>query len=110
MKLGGGRNGVVRLGVAVLAGLVFCGGASAGSWQEYVYADYGFAISFPDAPKIQGGRFPLPDGSQVPARIYSVTQPDGDYRVVIADFANRPESENTIIDTAEAGLKRNGEV
>ena len=95
---------------AAIPVLLFCAGASAAGWQEYVYGDYGFAVSFPQAPKIEAGGFQLPDGSNVPARIYSVTQPEGDFRVVIADFANRPESENTIIDAAEATLKRNGVV
>ena len=76
-------------------------------WQEYVYADYGFAVSFPEAPKTESGRFQLPDGSVVPATIYSVTEPDGDYRVTIADFTNRPEGENSILNSAETTLKRN---
>jgi hypothetical protein len=95
---------------AVISAWLFCGSAAAESWQEYVYGDYGFAVSFPDAPKIESGGFQLPDGSNVPARIYSVTKPDGDFRVVIADFANRPESDNAIIDAAETTLKRNGAV
>lgn len=95
---------------ALLSGLLLWGSASAQGWQEYVYGDYGFAVSFPDTPKIESGRYQLPDGTSVPARIYSVTDPAGDYRVVIANFANRPEGENAIIDAAETNLKRNGEV
>jgi hypothetical protein len=94
----------------VLSVFLLCPRAFAQSWQEYAYADYGFAVSFPDAPKIESGRYQLPDGSSVPARIYSVTDTVGDYRVVIADFANRTESENTVIDAAEANLKRNRDV
>jgi hypothetical protein len=94
----------------VLSVFLLCPAAFAQGWQEYAYADYGFAVSFPDAPKIVSGRYQLPDGSSVPARIYSVTDAVGDYRVVIADFVNRPESENTIIDAAEANLKRSGDV
>ncbi len=94
----------------VLSVFLLCPVALAQGWQEYAYADYGFAVSFPDAPKIESGRYQLPDGSSVPARIYSVTDTVGDYRVVIADFANRPESENAIIDAAETNLKRNADV
>lgn len=100
----------MRVVVIVLLALCLCGSADAVTWQEYVYGDYGFAVSFPQTPTVQNGQFRLPDGSEVPARIYSVTQPDGDFRVTVADFANRHESENTIIDDAEANLKQNGNV
>lgn len=100
----------MRLVVAALLGLCFCGSAAADTWQEYVYGDYGFAVSFPQAPMVESGSFPLPGGLNVPARIYAVTQPDGDYRVTIADFSNRPESDNTIINDAESILKQHGEV
>jgi hypothetical protein len=35
---------------------------------------------------------------------------DGEYRVVIADFTNRPESDSAMINAAEEALKRNGTV
>ena len=94
----------------MFAGLCFCGSAAADTWQEYVYGDYGFAVSFPKEPSVESGSFQLPGGANVPARIYSVKQPDGDYRVMIADFSNRPESDNTIIDGAETMLKQHGDV
>lgn len=100
----------MRVLVVALLGLCFCGSAAADTWQEYVYGDYGFAVSFPQAPTVENGSFQLPGGPNVPARIYSVTQPDGDYRVMIADFTNRPESSNTIIDDAETLLKQHGDV
>lgn len=100
----------MRVLIAALLGLCFCGSAAADTWQEYVYGDYGFAVSFPQAPTVESGSFQLPGGLNVPARIYSVTQPDGDYRVTIADFTNRPESSNTIIDDAETLLKQHGDV
>jgi len=96
--------------VVALIGLCFCGSASADTWQEYVYGDYGFAVSFPKEPSVESGSFQLPGGQNVPARIYSVTEPDGDYRITIADFTNRPESNNTIIDDAEIILKQHGAV
>ena len=100
----------MRLVIAAIPLLLFCGAAFAEGWQEYVYADYGFAVSFPEAPKTESGRFQLPGGSVVPATIYSVTEPDGDYRVTIADFTNRPEGENSILGSAETNLKRNATV
>ena len=100
----------MRFALIAIPAMLVCGSAFAEGWQEYIYADYQFAVSFPDTPKIEAGRFDLPGGASVPARIYSVTLPDGDYRVVIADFTNRPESEAAIINAAEDALKRNGAV
>jgi hypothetical protein len=100
----------MRLAIAAIPALLFCGTAFAEGWQEYVYADHGFAVSFPEAPKTESGRFQLPDGSMVPATIYSVTEPDGEYRVTIADFTKRPDGENSILNSAETNLKRNATV
>ena len=100
----------MRWVVAALFGICFCGTAAAEGWQEYVYGADEFAVSFPQAPTVQSGSFQLPGGMNVPARIYSVTEADGDYRVTVADFTNRPESQNTIIDAAEKMLKQHGEV
>lgn len=100
----------VRTSVLAVCATLICGGAAAETWQEYVYGQYGFAVSFPGTPKSENLQYRLPDGSSVPARVYSVTQADGDYRVTIADFSSRPESENTILDDAEINLKRTGNV
>jgi hypothetical protein len=101
----------MRFAVIAIPAMLFWGSSAfAEGWQEYIYGDYQFAISFPESPKIEAGRFDLSGGASVPARIYSVTSPDGDYRVVIADFTNRPESETAIITAAEDALKRNGTV
>ena len=100
----------MRLAAVVIPALLFCGGAVAEPWQEYAYTDLGFAVSFPQAPKVESGSYEISGGVRVPARIYSVTRTDGDYRVTIADFTNRPESDNTIIDRAETHLKRDGKV
>jgi hypothetical protein len=100
----------MRLLIAAIPALLVCGPAFAQSWLEYVYPDYGFAVSFPEAPKTESGRFQLLDGSVVPSTVYAVTDAGGDYRVTIADFTNRPESENSILDSAETNLKRNATV
>ncbi len=103
-------SAMLHQGILALPVLLICSGAAAATWQEYVYSDYGFAVSFPQSPKTGSGRFALPDGSSVPAVIYSVTDADGDYRVTIADFTKRPENERSIIDAAEANLKRDADV
>jgi hypothetical protein len=100
----------MRFALIVIPALLISGTAFAEGWQEYVYGDYQFAVSFPQDPKIEEGHFDLPGGATVPARIYSVTMADGEYRVVIADFTNRPESDSAMINAAEEALKRNGTV
>ena len=107
MKRLGNWSGIAPLAL-ICSGLA--GNASAAGWQEYVYGDFGFAVSFPDAPRIESAWYQLPDGTNVPARIYTVAEPEGEYRVMIADFTTRPEGENTIINAAEAGLRKNGKV
>ncbi len=104
------RKAALHAGILAIPALLVCGGASAASWQEYVYANYGFAVSFPQPPKTGSGRFQLPDGASVPAVVWSVTEPDGDYRVTIADLTRRSESERGIIDGVEATLKRDADV
>jgi hypothetical protein len=104
------RSANMRLMIAAIPALLVCGPAFAQGWQEYVNAQYAFAVSFPEAPKTESGRFQLLDGAVVPTTTYAVTDADGDYRVTIADFTNRPEGENSILDNAEAALKRSATV
>ena len=94
----------------LLSGLVLSRTAAAQDWREYVYPDYGFAIHFPADPKIETGVYKLPDGSDVPARIYSLAQDEGVYTVTIADFAQSPLGEKAVMDQAVEVLKRDAEV
>jgi len=96
--------------VFVLAAFVACGPAAAEEWPEYTYADYAFTVRFPAAPRIENATYRLADGRSLPARIYSVSQSDGVFKVTVADLANTNLEEAAVIDNAVKTLSQGGEV
>ena len=61
----------MRFAFIAIPAMLVCGSAAAEGWQEYIYADYQFAISFPESPKIDAGRFEFPGAASVPRKTAS---------------------------------------
>jgi len=99
----------VRLIALLVAALLFSTPASAQSWREYTYPTDAFAVAFPADPTIEMGTYSLADGSTVPARIYSLAQEEGVYKVTIADFSRTVLGEPEIMDHAVKAISQ-GEV
>src|SRR5215470_13007233 len=94
----------------ILAAFAFSAPALAESWEEYSYPEYAISVAFPTNPKIETATYEVADGRSVPARVYSVRQDKGEFKMTVADLANTGLDENAVIDHAIKILSANGEV
>jgi hypothetical protein len=100
----------MRLIACMLALLAAGGPAAAQSWKEYSYPDYAFTVSFPAQPRIETTTYPAAEGRAVPARVYSVAQGNGVFKMTIADLSDNAMAESQVIDHAIATLSQGGEI
>ena len=100
----------MRLIAFVLAAFVVSGPAAAQTWQEYSYPENSFSLMFPAAPQIETTTYQVTDARSVPARVYSVRQNNGVFKVTVADLANTGLQESAVIDHAVKMLSQGGEV
>src|SRR5215813_4751257 len=100
----------MRLLALILVTFAISGPAAAQNWQEYNYPDYAFTVTFPADPKIETTSHEVADGRSVPARVYSVRQDKGEFKMTVADLANTGLDENAIIDHAIKTLSQGGTV
>ena len=100
----------MRFIALTLAVFAISGPAAAQNWQEYSYPDYAFTVTFPADPKIETMTYEVADGRSVPARVYSVRQGKGEFKMTVADLANTALDEKAVIDHAIKILAANGEV
>ena len=94
----------------ILAVFALSGPAAAQSWNEYSYPEDAFTISFPAPPKVETKTYQAADGRAVPAKILSVAQDNGVFKMTIADLSDTGLEENTVIDHAIQALSQGGEV
>jgi hypothetical protein len=78
--------------IAVILTLFLAGPAAAADWKEYEYPDYSFTVHFPADPKIEFTTYQGFDGSSFEARIYSVTQDTGIFKLTIAELPEADEA------------------
>ena len=97
----------MRLIAFVLALCSASAPASAQSWKD---PDYAFTVSFPAQPKIETTTYPAADGHAVSARVYSVAQDSGVFKMTVADLTTAGLEENAVLDQAVAALSKDGEV
>jgi hypothetical protein len=100
----------MRLIASILALFAISGPAAAESWKEYSYPDYAVTVSFPAEPKIETTTYQVADGRSVPARVYSVAQGNGVFRMTIADLSNAELEESAVLDHAIKALAQGGEI
>ena len=96
--------------VFALAACVAACPAAAQSWKEYAYPAYAFTVAFPAEPQIETTTYQVADGRSVEARIYSVRQNNGVFKVTVAELANTGLEEGAVIDHAIKMLSEGGEV
>ena len=94
----------------ILAVFAFSGPAVAQSWEEYTYPEYAISVAFPASPKVETTTYQIADGRSVPARVYSVRQDKGDFKLTVADLANTGLDEKTVLDHAITALSRGATV
>jgi hypothetical protein len=100
----------MRLIALILATFAVSGPAAAQNWQEYSYPDYAFTVTFPADPKIETTSHEVAEGRSVTARVYSVRQDKGEFKMTVAELANTGLDEKAVIDHAIKIVSANGEV
>ena len=100
----------MRLIAFVLALFALSGPAAAQSWKEYSYPGEAFTVSFPAPPEIEATTYQAADGRSVPARVYSVAQDNGVFKMTIADLSGSGLEETGVIDHAIQKLSKDGEI
>jgi hypothetical protein len=98
--------------VALIIVALIAATASAGAqgWREYEYPDEGFTVAFPAQPKVETTSYQAPGGRLVDARVYSVVQEGGEFKVTVADLSQIEMSEGNVMAYAVLKLSRGGEI
>jgi hypothetical protein len=94
----------------ILAVLALSGPAAAQSWNEYSYPEDAFTVAFPAPPKVETTTFQAADGHTVPAKVLSVAQDNGVFKMTTADLSDGGLEESAVIDHAIAALSQGGEI
>jgi hypothetical protein len=100
----------MRLIACLLALFLVGGPAAAQDWMEYAYPDYSFSVHFPADPKIEIATYQVPDGRSFEARIYSVAQDSGVFKMTVADLPDAGTDENALISHAVKSMTQGGEI
>lgn len=102
----------MEMRLLLAAGLAFLLAAAAPStWREYVYANQGFAIQFPAAPKIERSNYRAEWAGNLPATLYSTEHEHIQYKVLVAEIpAARLNDGANFLGEAAYWLMREGDV
>ena len=84
--------------------------AAAQSWKEYAYPTDFFSVAFPADPKVETTTYQAADGRPVDARIYSVSQDGGVFRMTVADLPDPAMQESAVLDHAVRTLSQGSEI
>src|SRR5262245_56714407 len=100
----------MRLFTFIAAVISACAPAGAQGWKEYEYPNEGFTVAFPAEPRVETTSYQAPGGRLVGARVYSVVQEGGAFKVTVADLSHTEMSEGNVMAYAILMLSRGGEV
>jgi hypothetical protein len=100
----------MRIMSFAVAAFVASGPAVAQSWEDYSYPEYAISVAFPASPQIETTTYQIADGHSVPARVYSVRQDNGEFKMTVADVANAGLDEKAVIGYAIKTLSEAGTV
>jgi hypothetical protein len=96
--------------ILFIAALFFAASpATAQSWKEYAYSIDFFSVAFPADPKVETTTYQAADGRPVEARVYSVSQDGGMFRMTVADLPD-PTQESAVLDHAVRTLSQGSEI
>jgi hypothetical protein len=99
----------MRVIAFIFAMFLIGGPAAAQSWKEYTYPGDAIAVAFPADPTVETTTYQAADGHAVEARVYSVSQDGGVFRMTIADLPDAA-TEASVLDHAIKTLSRRGEI
>ena len=97
--------------IPFIAALFFAASpAAAQSWKEYAYPTDFFSVAFPADPKVEASTYQAADGRPVEARVYSVSQDGGVFRMTVADLPDPAMQESAVLDHAVRTLAQGSEI
>ena len=100
----------MRILVLAAAALFAMAAPASAAWTPAVYAEYGFGIDWPAAPKQSKGTYQAVVAGKVETTIISTELDETTYRVVISDFRKRLEDTPGILIEAAFIASTEGEV
>jgi hypothetical protein len=100
----------MRVIASMLVSFALATPALAEGWKQYADPTYAFAVSFPGDPQVETTTYAAPDGRPVPARVYSVTQATGIFKMTVADLSENGLAEGAVIDSAIKALSQESEI
>jgi hypothetical protein len=100
----------MRLLAFIVAMIAASAPTGAQGWGEYEYPNEGFTVAFPGEPKVETTSYQVSGGRRVEARVYSVVQEGGAFKVTVADLSQAEMSEGNVMAYAVLMLSRRGEV
>jgi hypothetical protein len=104
------REDYMRLLSFIVATIAVGAPAAAEGWTEYAYPGDAFTVAFPSEPKIEATTYQTADGHKVDARVYSVTQESGVFRMTVADLEGAAQAGNAAVDHAIKTLAEGSEI
>jgi hypothetical protein len=104
------ENIKMRLITFIVAIISASAPAGAQGWKEYEYPNEGFTVAFPAEPEVETTSYQASGGCLVGARVYSVVQEGGAFKVTVADWSHTEMSEGNVMAYAILMLSRGGEV
>jgi len=106
-----GLRRVSTCAAGALVALFFAGGtAAAQDWMEYTYPDLAFSVAFPAEPKVEITTYQVADGRSFEARIYSVTQDTGVFKMTVVELPDAGIDENALISHAVNTMAQGSEI
>ena len=97
--------------IPFIAALFFAASpAAAQSWREFAYPTDFFSVAFPADPKVETTTYQAADGRPVEARVYSVSQDGGVFRMTVADLPDPAMQESAVLDHAVRTLSQGSEI
>lgn len=97
--------------LGAMAAFAATSAVAAEPWQEYSFAESGFAAQFPGKPETREASY---ETAQVPRavkeRLYSFNQGGVEYLVRVADFTRTSADEQKTIDEAAASVMAKGQL
>jgi hypothetical protein len=98
--------------MVAIVGLLTASPALAQAWFLYESEEDNFTVNFPSDPVIDATTYRLPSGQEASARVYTVKDDAGTYKVTVVDYEgiSAEETASSIEDAANKFRERGGEV
>jgi len=97
--------------IAIILAVLFVGGpAAAQSWKEYSYPADAFSVAFPADPKVETTTYRTADGHPAEARVYSLSQDGGIFKMTVVDLPDPATQENAVLDHAVRIMSQGAEI